>query len=44
MSENDRLRQKYMRVLPHLNERQRRLVGAADATAVKVEQWRKWRF
>lgn len=31
MSEEDRLRQRYARVLPHLNERQRRLVGAADA-------------
>jgi transposase len=31
MTEEERLRQKYLRVLPHLNERQRRLVGAADA-------------
>jgi transposase len=31
MTEDERLRQKYARVLPHLNERQRRLVGAADA-------------
>jgi hypothetical protein len=31
MTEDERLRQKYVRVLPHLNERQRRLVGAADA-------------
>ena len=31
MTEDERLRQKYIRVLPHLNERQRRLVSAADA-------------
>ena len=31
MTEHERLRQKYARVLPHLNERQRRVVGAADA-------------
>src|SRR5258708_38041991 len=31
MTEDERLRQKYARVMPHLNERQRRLVGAADA-------------
>jgi transposase len=31
MTEDERLQQKYARVLPHLNERQRRLVGAADA-------------
>jgi transposase len=31
MTEDERLRQKYARVLPPLNERQRRLVGAADA-------------
>src|SRR4029453_3876795 len=31
MTEDERLRQKYVRVLPHLNERQRRLVAAADA-------------
>ena len=31
MTEESRLLQKYVRVLPHLNERQRRLVAAADA-------------
>jgi DDE family transposase len=31
MTNNSRLRQKYANVLPHLNERQRRLVAAADA-------------
>jgi hypothetical protein len=31
MTNESRLRQKYARVLPHLNERQRRLVAAADA-------------
>ena len=31
MTEESRLLQKYARILPHLNERQRRLVGAADA-------------
>ena len=31
MTEESRLLQKYASVLPHLNERQRRLVAAADA-------------
>ncbi len=31
MSEEKRLQQKYETLLPHLNERQRRLVAAADA-------------
>jgi hypothetical protein len=31
MTEDSRLRQKYATVLPHLNERQRRLIAAADA-------------
>jgi DNA-binding phage protein len=31
MTEDSQLRQKYATVLPHLNERQRRLVAAADA-------------
>src|ERR671918_1803087 len=34
MREESRLLQKYATVLPHLNERQRRLVAAADAQMV----------